>query len=152
MVFSPIEQHGNSDQNPAEAELKVAQQIDRKDDGKSLSELNPHLDEICQRGLRLLIQLIWRQRWSSGGAHAVSGCRQGSVGAHAGTLHLLTCPVTVLPPIQRKRRFFMGQTSNSGATDLQQSQIIAMVWWRSSFLLDRGVLLKLRLHLYLTIK
>lgn len=89
MVLSPIEQHGKPDQNPAEAEFKVPQHIDGKDDRKGFAKFNPHLDELRQRGLLFCPQLMWRQRWSRGGAHRVSGCRQGSVRAHTGTLHLL---------------------------------------------------------------
>lgn len=68
MVFPPVEQAGQSDQNPAEAELKVAQHVDGEDDGEGFAKLDPHVHELRQRGL-LLLQLIWRRRWSGGGAH-----------------------------------------------------------------------------------
>lgn len=93
VVFPPIEQHGESNQNPAEAELKVSQDVDGEDEGKRLAELNPHLGDICQRGLRFSIQLFWGQRWAYGGAHRAAWRRDGSyrIGAWSpGTLHSVT--------------------------------------------------------------
>lgn len=68
MVFPPVEQHGEPNQHPAEAELKVSQDVDREDDGESLGKFNPHLGDICQRRLGLFLQLLWGQRWADGGA------------------------------------------------------------------------------------
>lgn len=120
MVFSPIEQRGKSDQNPTEAEFKVSKHIDGKNDRKGFAKFNPHLDELRQRGLLLCLHLAWRQRWSRGGAPRVSGCRQGSVGAHTGTLHLLTeflsemtekVSVSCHTLIQQRKTFSTGQRS-----------------------------------------
>lgn len=65
VVLSPVEERGKADQNPAEAELKVSQDVDGEDHGKRLAEFNPHLGDVGQRGLRLL-QLPRGQRWAEG--------------------------------------------------------------------------------------
>lgn len=93
VVLSPVEERGEAYQNPAEAELKVSQDVDGEDDGKRLAKFNPHLGDIGQRGLRLL-QLPRGQRWADGGADGAVWCCDGTIGPHpwrSGTLH----PVTV---------------------------------------------------------
>lgn len=95
MVFPPVEQHGESDQNPAEAELEVSQDVDREDDGEGLAEFNPHLGDVRESRLRLFVQLFRGQRWADG-AHRGAGRCDGPVRPDAGSCRTLH-PVTHFP-------------------------------------------------------
>lgn len=79
VVPPPVEERGQSNQDPAEAELKVAQDVDGQDDREGLGKLNPHLCDICQRGLLFLLQVLRRQRWRRGVAWWADRCPHGPV-------------------------------------------------------------------------
>lgn len=46
MVLLPVEERGEANKNPAEAELKVSKDVDGEDHSKRLAEFNPHLGDI----------------------------------------------------------------------------------------------------------
>lgn len=64
---SPPEEQSEADQDPAEAELEIAQHVDWKDERERLGKLDPRLRGVRDGRLRLVVRLQ-RGREGAGGA------------------------------------------------------------------------------------
>lgn len=75
-VSPPPEKHNKSNQKPAEAELKIAQCINRENEHKCFREVHPGVGQLAGGGHRAVIRSVPRGRIGEVGA-GLSGDRRG---------------------------------------------------------------------------